>query len=64
LIAPLAPEDAEKTDENGSSAMRAIDREVGWLGRFSPQAESPRWGIDGIEAQRQPRRLMADTVRA
>jgi hypothetical protein len=37
---------------------------VGWLGRFSPHAES-RWGLDqSVEAQRQPRRLMADTIRA
>ena len=45
--------------------MRVIERELGWLGRLSPQAESARWGFgQGIEAQRQPRRLMADTVRA
>jgi hypothetical protein len=45
--------------------MRVIEREVGWLGRFSPRAEFLRWGLDqGIEAQWQSRRLMADTIRA
>jgi hypothetical protein len=40
-----------------------IEPEVGWLGRLSPQGESPRWGLDqGIEAQWQPRRLMADSI--
>jgi hypothetical protein len=44
--------------------MRVIEREVAWLGRFSLQAEPPRWGLDqGIEVRWQPRRLMADTIR-
>jgi hypothetical protein len=44
--------------------MRVIEPEVGWLGRFSPQGESLRWGLDqGIEAQ-WPRRLMAEIIRA
>ena len=45
--------------------MRVIEREVGWLGCFSPQGASPRKGLDqGIEAQWQPRRLMTDAIRA
>ena len=45
--------------------MRAIEHEVVWRGRFSPQAETPHRRLDqNIEAQRRVRRLMADITRA